>query len=376
MENSTKRSATVPVDRIGHWSKNRRSRSQLMPINLETAVERYLHARSLSGGTRDEYSTTLKKWKQWGNGVPIEELRRQDIREFLDWVHKRAVEQEGTNPGRTANKARENLRAVMSWAWEQDLIDTLPRFPKPRKQRDVAGRHYLAKGEINALYFASHKMKRPRGWDLPIPVGRYWRSALVLFFNYGLDTGSIWRSEPFHEPILWRHVSWERTSPNRQMKERSRWGWIFYRRLKTGKAFYRPMNRTVHSHIKSIMPENPRPDAPVFLGGGSRPNSRFGQLCKLASIEPKTDIETGERKPWLLKDLRKTCATYYDAHMPESSIEILGHAVSGVTYRHYAHRAPLAFKAIMTIPQPSAFAALVKGYDGECPCCRRRFGDA
>ena len=76
-----------------------------------------------------------------------------------------------------------------------------------------------------------------------------------------------------------------------------------------------------------------------------------------------------------LKDLRKTCATYYDAHVPESSIEILGHAVAGVTYRHYAHRAPLAFRAIMTIPQPSAFTSLVKGNDGECPCCRRRFAD-
>ena len=64
---------------------------------------------------------------------------------------------------------------------------------------------------------------------------------------------------------------------------------------------------------------------------------------------------------WLLKDLRKTCATYYDAHLPESSIEILGHSVGGVTYRHYAHRDPLAFKAIMTIPQPTAFTALMKG---------------
>ena len=95
--------------------------------------------------------------------------------------------------------------------------------------------------------------------------------------------------------------------------------------------------------------------------GGSRPNVRFGQLCDLAGIKPKTDVETGEEKAWLLKDLRKTCATYYDEHLPESSIEILGHSVSGVTYRHYADRAPLAFKAIMTIPQPSAFAALVKG---------------
>ena len=124
------------------------------------------------------------------------------------------------------------------------------------------------------------------------------------------------------------------------------------------------------------MSENPLPDDPVFLGGGSRPNARFQELCELALIKSKTNVETGIDESWELKDLRKTCATYYDQHMPESSIEILGHSVGGITYRHYAHRAPLAFKAIMTIKQPTAFSALVRGYDGECPCCRRRFEDA
>jgi hypothetical protein len=50
------------------------------------------------------------------------------------------VADHGTNLGRTAYKAREHLRAVFSWAWEQELIDAPPRFPKPRPQRDVAGR--------------------------------------------------------------------------------------------------------------------------------------------------------------------------------------------------------------------------------------------
>jgi hypothetical protein len=71
---------------------------------------------------------------------------------------------------------------------------------------------------------------------------------------------------------------------------------------------------------------------------------------------------------WELKDLRRTCATYFNEYVPESSIEILGHSVGGIAYRHYAHRAPLAFKAIRTIPQPTAFSALIKGYDGEWPC--------
>ena len=347
-----------------------------MPTSLISAVTKYLRAATPAAGTQAEYFTTLRKWKRWGHGVPIERLTRKEIREFVDWVHERAVDDEGINPGRTANKAREHLRAVMFWAWEQDLIASLPRFPKPKPQRDVAGRHYLTKAEINALYFATHKMPRPRGWHLPVPVGRFWRAALVVFFNYGVDTGTVWKSAPFHEPILWRHISWNRNSPDREIKEQSPWGWVFYRRVKTGKKFYRPMNRVMHAHIRSIMPETPNPDDPMFLGGGSRPNSRFHELCNLANIKPKTSFETGDEEPWELKDLRKTCATYYDQHVPESSIEILGHSLGGMTYRHYAHRAPLAFKAIMTIPQPTAFSALLKGSDGECPCCRRPFVDA
>lgn len=311
-----------------------------------------------------------------GQGAPIEQLRRKDIREFLDWVYEPAVANEETNPGRTANKAREQLRAVISWAWEQEMIEVPPRFPKARHQREIAGRHYLTKAEINALYFATHKMKRPRGWNEVHPVGRYRRSALVVLFNYGVDTGTIWKSAPFHEPIRWRHVFWNRESPDRELKEQSRWGWLFYRRVKTGKAFYRPMNRVMHAHIKSIMPEKLDPHDPVFLGGGARPNARFQELCDLAGIKPRTNIETGEQEAWELKDLRKTCATYYDEHIPESSIEILGHSVGGITYRHYAHRAPLAFKAIMTIPQPTAFGALINGHNEECPCCWRPFADS
>ena len=277
-----------------------------MPTTLTTAVSNYLRSGKPARGTQAEYQTTLRKWKQWGGEMPIEKVGRKEIRDFLDWVYDLAVAEHGTNPGRTANKAREHLRAVISWAWDQELIEALPRFPKPKPQRNVAGRHYLTKAEINALYFATHKMERPRGWDSSFAVGRYWRAALVLFFNYGVDTGTVWKSAPFHEPILWRHVSWGRESPDREVKEHSPWGWLFYRRVKTGKAFYRPMNHVVHAHINSIMPESPPPDDRVFLGGGARPNERFQQLCSLAGIEPRKNAETANAEPWELKDLRKT----------------------------------------------------------------------
>ena len=347
-----------------------------MSLKFETTVNSYLQSRNLSRGTHLEYAVTVKKWNTWGKQDSLEKLDRKTLRDFLDWVYQCAIENDGTNPGRTANKARKHLRAVMSWAWEVDLLESLPRFPQAKPFRHAAGRHYLTKPELNALYFATYDIQRPKGWKHELSVGQYWRSALTLFYSYGLDTGSIWKLIPCHEPIRWRHICWDRTCPDGRTQEQSPWGWIFYRRVKTGKTFYRPMNRVVSAHIRKLMPEDVDLDAPVFHGGGARPNSRFRELCDLAGIKPKTDVETGEQKPWLLKDLRKTCATFYDQHIPESSIEILGHSVGGVTYRHYAHRDPLAFKAIMTLPQPSAFLGLTRGIDGECPCCRRAFGQS
>jgi hypothetical protein len=77
------------------------------------------------------------------------------------------------------------------------------------------------------------------------------------------------------------------------------------------------MNRVVHAHIKSIMQENPAPHEPVFLGGSTRPNVRFQELCGIAGIAPRTNVETGKEESCVLKELHKTCATYYDAHVPK-----------------------------------------------------------
>jgi Phage integrase, N-terminal SAM-like domain len=83
-----------------------------MHTTLNSAVGSYLRAKTLSRATCNEYSSTVRKWDAWGRGAPIEELRRKDVREFLDWVYERAVADEGNNPGRTSNKAREHLKGM------------------------------------------------------------------------------------------------------------------------------------------------------------------------------------------------------------------------------------------------------------------------
>ena len=61
----------------------------------------------------------------------------------------------------------------------------------------------------------------------------------------------------------------------------------------------------------------PTADGTTRLGGS--PRLRTGYALK------RLEAAEGDRR-WVLKDLRKTCATYYDERVPESSIEILGHS--------------------------------------------------
>jgi hypothetical protein len=58
---------------------------------FKSAAKCYARVKGLSHGTRNEYNSTIRKWERWGGGWPIEHLRRKDVREFLDWVHEKAV---------------------------------------------------------------------------------------------------------------------------------------------------------------------------------------------------------------------------------------------------------------------------------------------
>lgn len=62
-----------------------------MPTSLESAIQGYMRANALARETRDEYFSTINKWKAWGGNVSLEELGRREAREFLDWVYERAL---------------------------------------------------------------------------------------------------------------------------------------------------------------------------------------------------------------------------------------------------------------------------------------------
>jgi len=144
------------------------------PLTVEDAFDQYCSAKELAPRTRDEYRTTIKRLVEWrstrncGRSVTpmqvAELLDRASVKEWIDWVFEQAVAGGDGNPGRTANKRREHLHAVLSWLHKEERIHSVPRFPDEKTQRDAAGKFYFNDAKLDDLYWATYQLEKPRAW--------------------------------------------------------------------------------------------------------------------------------------------------------------------------------------------------------------------
>jgi len=338
---------------------------------VEDLIEAYLRAKESSPGTCESYRTTGRKWSEWRNShrsqTPMQAnaITAGDLEDWLAWVYEQAVAGKDSNPGRTHNKRRQELQAVLTWAAKPGktrVLASVPAFPEDREQRTVAGHYFLTHEELERLYWATYKLPRPRGWADARTVGALWRCALVLWRNYGLDTQILMPyTSRAVEFLTWGTV-WTQDAlpPGRVANCPNASGWIVVRRQKTGRDLFLPLEPVVRAHLDAIRPTAAKPED-LVLGeaGGSRPCERFQELCRLAGLTDKLDAQTRRPKAWELKDLRKTCATVHDANIPDSARYVLGHSAGTITERHYANTLPMVVRAVSTLPQPAAFRSIL-----------------
>ena len=178
-----------------------------MATTLKTAAESYLRAKSLSRGTRKEYLLDPQEVGTVGRRRPDRGTAaegRPRVPGLGLRARRRRVRGEPRPHGEQGPRAPPRRAFVGLGAGTDRHVAAVP---EPSEQRDVAGRHYLTKAEINALYFATHKMRRPRGWDVRHPG----RPLLARRPGRVLQLRRRHRDRlevpPSHEPILWRHVS-------------------------------------------------------------------------------------------------------------------------------------------------------------------------
>jgi len=342
------------------------SRTVELPEDLtfEEARRRYLDATGASRSTRAEYQTSGRKWAEWLNvhrsctPMHIREITAEVLDEWLTWVYEQAKSQ-GTNPGRSHNKARSNMRAVLNWAAKRRLIAAVPVFPDERDQREVAGHYFLTDDEVERVYLATYQLADPPRWKDPRSLALLWRLGIVLERNYGFDTQILWPYGNRDATVLcWHHVHLDRLPPGRVANIQNEYGWLAIRRQKTGALLVLPLDAVARAHLEVARPAVCNPETPIIgrAAARGRPCRILRKLIRWAGIPDKLDVETGAAVPWVLKDLRKTCAT---AHGPDVARLVLGHSSGSITERHYASSLPRLVEAFRSFPQPPALRGIL-----------------
>lgn len=350
---------------------------------LRADFERYLSRKKLAPRSQAEYRTTLAKMLSWAASsaklhrsrtpMQFQSPQAADVEAFLQWVYEQAVAEGTGNPGRVANKCREHLQAWLRWRVDQRELDALPRFPPRLEQIDAAGNFFLEDDEIDQVYWATYHLPKPRNWKSRLPIGAYWRTALVLFYNLGVDTHTLFPQRG-GEAVRRGDIFLQARSPSRTIRIAEQvqpliHGWLYFARKKTGKEFERPLNQAMYEHVKLLLADDDRPDSPLLScrgvsAGGCRPNERFGWLIKRARIEARIDLRTRTRHDWNLKHLRKTAGSAHEvaALSPMRSglggADVLGHSDAKVTHGNYVNAATAVANRIPLLPQPRSFTSI------------------
>jgi integrase len=129
--------------------------------------------RPLSERTTKELARRLDTYVNPRIGSrPYGDLTRREIRECLREIWKAA----GGNPhssdgARTANLCHGDIKAVLSWALEEDLLDANPAaFPKMFDDRPVKRVGKLSEETLKALW-AELEAEREKGWGAASVIG-------------------------------------------------------------------------------------------------------------------------------------------------------------------------------------------------------------
>lgn len=369
-----------PLDQV--WVPKPRAGSSRPPAlesprSLQELAERYQNYRGSAASTISAYKTTLRLWDRYVEELAAEQLNDHRcarpkvtpsqisdelLADFVTWELERARRELHSNPGRSANKPLEHLKCWLRFAWEQKWIEHLPRFPRKIEQRDVAGKFWFTSEQLDALYTAAERLPNPVRWRFPFRFADAWTAAIVGMLTFAWDQTTCWntRSGAGDYLLRVRDVSFDNFAPDPSFSAS-----ISYRRMKTDKRFCRPLPEILAAHLKRLA-QHRAEDAPLF-GVCRRPDYLWKRIVSAAAIPQPTYVDDDGKHShtWVLKDLRKTCATIYETAMPGSAEVILGHSTSQITRKHYADQEPAAWKAIAAIEYPKSFARVFRNTDSQ-----------
>jgi integrase len=311
-------------------------------ITLRQAYEAYFRRsiKSQKKRTLEAYTNALDHWERL-TANPVLPLITDDVLEDF----REAWARSATHAAATFNKVRRHLFAILNRCG--------PRCGRNRRGRGLIREvayceeltfegqppRIVSHKRLSAIYAACDVATWPRRKRTGCAPADWWRALLVLLFNLGPRTQDAGR-------LQWEHVSLDQ----RHLQFVAR---------KTRKLQFMPLNDVLVWHLRKLQGG---PSPLVFVG--MKTNRQLYETWK--KIQREAGIALGKAfAPYDFRDLRHTCATVYDEQFPGVAELILGHALRGVTRRHYINPTGRIKRAVERLKQPEAFTRAMHDIPGQ-----------
>jgi integrase len=237
------------ADTVDHWSKN--------------FIERYAKKQTRRNSWRQTehvfHNIVLPKW----SGRGIHDIRRRDVIDLIEG----AVEDRGPI---MANRAFAHVRHFFGWLCERDIITASPCVGVKPPAKEHARDRILNDGEIKRLVAACDAIGAPAGPAIKLALLTGQRIGEITGMKRSEIKGDLWSLPP--------------------------------ERVKSGRAHDVPLSRQALAIIDD-MPVIAGSEDFVFTGSATR---RLGNLSRAKAA---IDAHMKPAQPWVVHDLRRTCAS-------------------------------------------------------------------
>lgn len=288
------------------------------------------------------YTDALSHWEALTGDAPVHRISRELLREFQHKLLQGKHSKTGDRSPATVNKILRTIRPLIVRCWPKDshnpdglgLIDYF-RWPQAIKWQKRIPR-VLSDEEITALFNAADAGRWQRRGETR-PMADLWRAAMICGFNCG--------------PRVYDLLGWDSSKIDWQFDRGDCPASVQFVAKKTGKTQRLPLNRTVASAIRRILPPPSTIDdqpSTLLWPGWSATNawqirSAWKRICEAAGVQ------------CVLEDFRKTCNTRHQANRAGMGPWVLGHSASGVNATNYYDPTEDILRAMATLPQPQVF---------------------
>ena len=302
----------------------------------------------------------------------VRTIKRRHLEEFQ--IHLQTCKSQRGKPfaKSTINGELGSIRQILCAAESHALLkEGRPRIAK-LSANAAAPKFYISREQMNQIWEACDHATWPR---LPgMRSADWWRCALTLLWLYGFRTQELLAFQVGKEKLTWSGIHWIAETPNPAGQATNELGWLVYVPQKQKWAKPEPLYLPLTPHSRAAIEwlasaaraqcegQLP-PDRPLF------PWSKAHKplYAQWESIQKRAKVQTKLGEPYEFKHLRKSAATYLEAHWPGLGEAVVGWADRGnqasqpshVMKVHYQVDEIVIVDKLATYPVPECFTSLL-----------------